>query len=183
MELSPLVLHQWTGLSHTEFKFSKICDQSVSFFPIFFSLKNWFMGFHNRTDRTPISLRLKFWGISQFALLWRFIRMPGIAWSTSWGAQKFSLSWRLLSHHALKDIDSLVSTAHKSGQSDVSHLTFQFRLTNQYSLIAKCMTASLCLNLTVMACWQKPTWTFTKLLTCWQMCVWSWSSWLKANND
>ena len=122
--------------SHTEFKFSKICDQSVSFFPIFFSLKNWFMGFHNRTDRIPISLRLKFWGISQFALLWRFIRMPGIAWSTSWGAQKFSLSWRLLSHHALKDIDSLVSTAHKSGQSDVSHLTFQSRLSGYLSIMS-----------------------------------------------
>ena len=93
MELSPLVLHQWTGLSHTEFKFSKICTQSVSFFHIFFSLKNWFMGFHNRTDRTPISLRLKFWGISQFALLWRFIRMPGIAWSTSWGAQSSPPTW------------------------------------------------------------------------------------------
>ena len=113
MELSPLVLHQWTGLSHTEFKFSKICAQSVSFFPIFFSLKNWFMEFHNRTDWTPISLRLKFRGISQFALLWRFIRMPGIAWSTSWGAQKFSLSWRSLSHHALKDFVSPVITTHK----------------------------------------------------------------------
>ena len=119
----------------------------------------------------PIYFTLKICSDSRYCLV-NFMR-----------TQKFSLSWRLLSHHALKDIDSLVNTAHKSGQSDISHLTFQFRLTNQYSLIAKCMTASLCLNLTVMACWQKPTWTFTKLLTCWQMCVWSWSSWLIANND
>ena len=155
MGLSPLVLHQWTGLSHTEFKFSKICDQSVSFFPIFFSLNNWFMGFHNRTDRTPISLRLKFWGISQFALLWRFIRIPGIAWSTSWWAQKFSLSWRLLSHHALKILTAL--SVPPTSQDNLTSLIWPSNLgcANQYSLIAKCMTASMCLNLTVMACWQK----------------------------
>ena len=70
--------------SHTEFKFSKICAKSVSFFHIFFSLKNWFMEFHNWTDWAPISLRLKFWGISRFTSLWRFVRIPGIAWSTSW---------------------------------------------------------------------------------------------------
>ena len=84
MELSPLVLHQWTGLSHTEFKFSKIGAQSVSFFHIFFSSKNRIMEFNNRTDWAPISLRLKFWGISRFTSLWRFVRIPGIAWSTSW---------------------------------------------------------------------------------------------------
>ena len=129
--------------SHTEFKFSKICTQSVSFFHIFFSLKNWFMEFHNWTDWAPISLRLKFWGISQFALLWRFIRMPGIAWSTSWGAQKFSLSWRSLSHHALKDFVSPVITTHKY-QDYLTSLIWPSNLgcTNQYSLIAKCMTAS-----------------------------------------
>ena len=91
---SPLVLHQWTGLhSHWVQVLQNTClksvAQSVSFFHIFFILKNWFMVFHNWANWTLISIRLKFWGISHFSSLWRIIRMPGIAWSTSWGAQRF----------------------------------------------------------------------------------------------
>ena len=78
-----------------------------------------------------------------FSSLWRIIRMPGIAWSTSWGAQKFSLSWRSLSHHALKDFVSPVIATHKY-QDYLTSLIWPSNLgcTSQYSLIAKCMTAS-----------------------------------------
>ena len=73
----------------------------------------------------------------------KIFRIPGIAWSTSWWAQKLSLSWRLLSHHALKDFVSPVSTTHQY-QDYLTSLIWPSNLgcTNQYSLIAKCMTAS-----------------------------------------
>ena len=137
MELSPLVLHQWTGLQSHWVQVLQNLYPVCFFLPYFLQFEELIHGISQSNRLNPHFVKieilrhfsvcptLKISSDARYCLV-NFMRSPKVL--------TFMEITLVRTQHDLKNFVSLVNTAHKSGQSDVSHLTFQSRLSTSCSL-------------------------------------------------